>query len=485
MGGDDRGGSVRRPRVIERPGVPPGPLGDLKALVYELYLEAGAPSLDEMSAWVKDDDQLPGAPGRDTINRIIGGVGVPSSQADVVAVVTVLARAARWDRHDAVGRARDLWVAARMDSAVGEPITQVTDPFALEVHRPITAAEAGRLPALPVYVRRAHDERLAEVVAQAAEGGSAMAVLVAGSSAGKTRACWEALEPLRRAGAWRLWHPFDPTRLQAALEALDRVGPRTVVWLNETQEYLGAGGDGGERIAAKLRSLLADPARAPVLVLGTLWPEHHAALTQHPGSQVRLVLEGTVIEVPEAFTGTDLAALKQAATADARLAWAAERADDGQITQYLAGGPALIERFHTAPPAAKALIKAAMDARHMGHRNVLPHALLEEAALAYLTEAQQDRLGEDWLEQALAYTSDPGPCKGVRGPVTRIRPEPARPRTARRTTPAGQLPPVAVTVSRCTGLPTTLTSTGAPTAPARSPRSGFGSRPPPTPTPAT
>ncbi|MGH8878930.1 MAG: hypothetical protein ACRD0P_16595 [Stackebrandtia sp.] len=100
--------------------------------------------------------------------------------------------------------------------------------------------------------------------------GRTIAVLVAGSSAGKTRACWEALHPLRDRKGWRLWHPFDPTRPEAAIQALDTVGPRTVVWLNKTQEYLG--GEDGERVAAKLRTLLADPGRAPVLVLGTLWP---------------------------------------------------------------------------------------------------------------------------------------------------------------------------------------------------------------------
>jgi hypothetical protein len=31
---------VRRPRMIERPQVPSGPLADLKALTYQLYLEA-------------------------------------------------------------------------------------------------------------------------------------------------------------------------------------------------------------------------------------------------------------------------------------------------------------------------------------------------------------------------------------------------------------------------------------------------------------
>ena len=43
---------------------------------------------------------------------------------------------------------------------------------------------------------------------------------------------------------------------------------------------------------------------------------------------------------------------------------------------------------------------------------------------AYLTDTDWDALDEDWLEQALAYTAVP--CKGVPGPLTRIRPRPAR-----------------------------------------------------------
>ena len=114
--GKDRG-PVRRPRAIERPQVPPGPLADLKALIYQLYLQAGPPKLDEMADWIAADDMLAAAPGRDTISRIIRDTGLPTSQADVVAVVTVLARTARWDPDDAARRARDLWVAAQMDAA--------------------------------------------------------------------------------------------------------------------------------------------------------------------------------------------------------------------------------------------------------------------------------------------------------------------------------------------------------------------------------
>jgi len=150
----------------------------------------------------------------------------------------------------------------------GVPLNKVTDPFELEVHKPISMGVADEPAPLPPYIRRAHDELLAEVVAKAATGTSAMVLLVAGSSAGKTRALWEALRPLRDAGGWRLWHPLDPTR-RGAVDALTRVRPRTVVWLNETQKYLGSGTDSGdEEAATRLRRLLADSVRAPVLILG-------------------------------------------------------------------------------------------------------------------------------------------------------------------------------------------------------------------------
>ncbi len=145
---------VRRPRAIGRPRVPPGPLADLKALVYELYLAAETPTLDEITNRVdRFGGGLKGNPQRDTINRIIGDPGMPASQADVVAVVTVLVREARWDEEDTVRRARDLWVAARMATPAGVPLAEVTDPFALEVHRPVHLEDAPpELPLLTVPV---------------------------------------------------------------------------------------------------------------------------------------------------------------------------------------------------------------------------------------------------------------------------------------------------------------------------------------------
>ena len=316
-------------------------------------------------------------------------------------------------------------------TVAGRPLEEVTDPFDLEVHRPVQPEDAPPgLPVLPPYVPREHDQVLGQVVRAAAEGRSGIAVLVGGSSTGKTRACWEALALLRdQDPPWRLWHPIDPSRPDAALRELPGIGPRTVVWLNEAQFYLDPAEAGlGERVAAGLRELLRDPGRAPVLVLATMWPEFWDALTARPAggddrhAQARELLAGHDITVPAAFTPAQMSQLAQAA--DVRMVLAARSAPDGEVIQFLAGAPELLARYRNAPPAAAALIDAAMDARRLGMGAGLPQAFLEAAAPGYLTDDQWDALGEDWLEQALAYTAVP--AKGARGPLTRIRPRPAR-----------------------------------------------------------
>ena len=134
------------------------------------------------------------------------------------------------------------------------------------------------------------------------------------------------------------------------------------------------------------------------------------------------LLAGHDITVPAAFTRAQMGQL--AGAVDARMVLAARSAPDGEVIQFLAGAPELLARYRDAEPAAAALIRAAMDARRLGMEAGLPQAFLEAAAPGYLTDDQWDGLGEDWLEQALAYTAVS--CKGARGPLTRIRARPAR-----------------------------------------------------------
>ncbi|MER5618752.1 hypothetical protein [Streptomyces sp. NPDC002215] len=319
-------------------------------------------------------------------------------------------------------------------SGPGRPIGQ-WDPHELEVH----PAGPGKGPsgvdgvrALPGYARREHDQVLADVVTAAAAGRSGIVVLVGTSSTGKTRACWEAVQPLAEK-AWRLWHPFDPTRAEAALEDLHRVGPRTVVWLNEAQHYLGDR-KFGERIAAAVRQLLLDEERGPVLVLGTLWPEyaHDYTAPPKPGeddpySLVRELVAGHTVSVPDTFDAAALAtATALAEQGDTLLADALTRSrNGGRITQDLAGAPELLRRYEQPRQAAsRALLEAAMDARRLGMGLHLPQAFLTDAAPDYLSDHDYDQLTDDWAEQAYAELAEQ--VHGKQAPLRRTTPRPSR-----------------------------------------------------------
>ncbi|MFF5336940.1 hypothetical protein [Streptomyces sp. NPDC013181] len=333
-------------------------------------------------------------------------------------------------------------------SGPGRPIGQ-WDPHELEVHpagpgKSPTGTDGAR--ALPGYARREHDQVLANTVTAAAAGRSGIVVLVGTSSTGKTRACWEAVQPLAEKG-WRLWHPFDPTRAKAALEDLHRVGPRTVVWLNEAQHYLGDR-KFGERIAAAVRQLLLDEERGPVLVLGTLWPEYAYDYTapptpgqDDPYSLVRELMAGHTVSVPDTFDTAALAtATALAEQGDSLLADALTRNQNGgRITQDLAGAPELLRRYEQPrQAAARALLEAAMDARRLGTGLHIPQAFLTDAALDYLSDHDYDQLADDWAEKAYAELAEE--VHGKQAPLRRTTPRPTR-RPPAPTTDAGTTPP--------------------------------------------
>ncbi|MFG2118372.1 tetratricopeptide repeat protein [Streptomyces sp. NPDC048710] len=325
--------------------------------------------------------------------------------------------------------------AAEVELAPGKPISQ-WEPQDLEVHPagPVVHGPGPGSPQprlLPGYVRRRHDHVLAEAVQDGKRDHSRMLVLVGTSSTGKTRACWEAVQPLADEG-WRLWHPFDPTRAEAAFRDLERVRPRTIVWLNEAQHYLGDA-QMGERIAAALHALLTDPPRGPVLILGTLWPEYARQYTAlpvpgqpDPHSRVRELLAGRTLSVPSSF---DAQALRDARIlaedGDRLLADALSRAGThGQVTQDLAGAPELLRRYEYASPAARALLEAAMDARRLGVGLHLPQTFLTDAVSDYLSETDYEDLTDDWAEAVCAELAHPSHGKQV--PLRRTDTRPVR-----------------------------------------------------------
>ncbi|MFD9907351.1 hypothetical protein [Streptomyces sp. NPDC059063] len=368
---------------------------------------------------------------------------VPSDRSsdDVVALVRLWSSWAgevlnERDWRDLLERAQPARSLRATPARPGRPVREVTDPFALEVHEAIDGGGAPELPLLPLYARRRHDRWLSGVVdgvtgQGAGEPTSALAVLVGESSTGKTRACWETLGLLPP--DWRLVYPLVPSPAEALLAALDGIAPRTVLWLDEIHRFLG--GDRGEQAAARLREVLADPRRGPLLALGTTWPVLWRDLVKprrvgdrrDPHAQARALLTGRHHRVPDTFEGADLPELRRLAAADLRLQEALAHGEQGQITQYLAGGRALVDRYETATALQRALIESAMDARRLGHDTALPQLLLEAALRGYLTRHQYDMVADGDIEHALAELAEPS--HGARGPLTPVTlREPGRPR---------------------------------------------------------
>ncbi|MCX4639893.1 helix-turn-helix domain-containing protein [Streptomyces platensis] len=374
--------------------------------------------------------------GRTTVQMALQANAVTPPSAETVAALARVLRVPVRElldlRRTAAGEPGSVTEA---DQGPGKAISE-WDPHDLEVHpagltpgRHEAAAVPERI--LPSYVPRNHDQVLAGTVQDVAQGRSRMVVLVGGSSTGKTRACWEAVQSLADEG-WRLWHPFDPTRAEAALHDLERVLPYTVVWLNEAQHYLGDPRM-GERIAAAVHSLLTHPGRGPVLILGTLWPQYADEYTALPSpgrpdlhSRVRELLAGRTLTVPEAF---DQEALHKAASlskgGDEFLAGALTRAGaGGRVTQDLAGAPELLRRYKQSTPAVRAVLEAAMDARRLGVGLDLPQTFLTDAATDYLSDHDLDQLAVDWAESAFADLARP--VHGKQAPLRRSSTRPTR-----------------------------------------------------------
>lgn len=293
---------------------------------------------------------------------------------------------------------------------------------------------------LPPYVERAHDKELSDAVNAAAKGHSTAVFCVGTSSTGKSRACWEALKALLTASdRWRIWHPLANSRPQALIDGIDLVAPATVIWLNEAHLYLFTDPpEVGESVSTVLSDLVSSTSRGPVLILGSLPNRYAKQLLErstetglrerHPAA--RDLLSGRLVKVPPTFDDVQLSALKESGENDPRWAKALARAEEGMVIQYLAGGPALVERLDLISPQASSLVLAAADLVRLGVTTEAPLDLLVDAVPDYLRESDWNDLSDDWSADAVAEASHR--VVGAVAPLTRIRPRPGQPADPRR-----------------------------------------------------
>ncbi|MGK5173429.1 hypothetical protein [Geodermatophilus sp. CPCC 205761] len=208
-------------------------------------------------------------------------------------------------------------------------------------------------------------------------------------------------------GSWPLVRPTTSESLVQTLE--DGIPPACIIWLDELQEFLA--GDVGALAADYLYELLSTPGVRPFLVAATIWPTFLAKLSMpsdYPSSPPRdavpKLLRFTApnrLFVPDDFESTDAHLLQEAALADRRIRWVVS-GSSRQITQVLAGGVHLLERYeHEQEPAAKAVLTAALDLRRVGYPNLIPSTMLRDVAPGYLTPDQRVQ-PDDWFDAALA-----------------------------------------------------------------------------------
>jgi len=334
-----------------------------------------------------------------TLSDLLNGKSVPGRET-VVSFLTACGLGAEVQKP---------WLAAweRVSTAhlrkpVGGVRVRDARPRRLGVHASIQVDP--QVQDLPVYVRRDFDDALhAAINEAAAEGG--LVLLTGSSSAGKTRALFEAVRAALP--EWWLLHPADAIAVQAFA---DTPAPRTVVWLDELQRYLSQ--PGGLPVGT-VRGLLD----AGLVMVATLWPEEYGkrAAARDPGkpdlydNDRALLGMGNVIDVPDTFTVAELKRADQL-SADGRIRVALDTADAG-VTQVLAGGPELIRRWERTDVTdarqcyGKAVITAALDARRVGADAPLTRDFLTAAAPAYLSSAQQATAAPDWFDKAIGYAT--------------------------------------------------------------------------------
>ncbi len=445
--------------MVKRPALPPGPVADLNMALYGLYRAAGAPSMERIRDRIrelateadengKEVSDPTATPSHDTVHAVLTAPTPPTNVNNVIAVTAALLHPQKLmgevsvvRGHPQVEEIRRLWAAAVAYVPLGRLLTEVPAQH-LEVRRTLPPGAPDEGP-LPAYIPRAHDLVLHGVAAAALADTprSGIAVLLSDSTSGKTRALFELLHhpvlagtaargqrkppprSLAKAG-WRVWPPINPIPARRFLQELPGIGPRTVIWLNEAQRYLiDPDSDTAEAIAIGLRELLADPARTPVLVLGTLWPRYLDEITAASSSSqdafaaARALLAGHTIAVPGTFTGADLDVAR--VSTDTRIQDALATADTAvesrgharevSLTQHMAGVPALLDFYRTASTTIGAVLHAAMDARRLGHSEWLPVDLLRHAAVAYLTPQQQRHhlADREWFIHALKSLTTP------------------------------------------------------------------------------
>jgi hypothetical protein len=294
-------------------------------------------------------------------------------------------------------------------------VRELDDPIALGVHpaEGITRAIDGRtvVDRVPPYVPRDDQQRLRELI-----GAGGFVLLVGDSTAGKTRAAYEAVRALLPDHA--LIVPAGRDSLTAIVPAV-QAERRCVVWLDDLERFLGAGG----LTVNTINRLLDTEGGRDTLVLATMRSHEHDRYSAReepdihgPGldswRDARRVLElAIVVELRRGWSDEELRRARAYAD-DPRIRSALPKAGPLGLAELLATGPQLTRDWRNAwrpgaHPRGAALVAAAVDCRRAGLHEPQALETLADLSEHYLAAAGGALLRPEPLDDALTWATAP------------------------------------------------------------------------------
>ncbi|MBM7773977.1 DNA-binding SARP family transcriptional activator/tetratricopeptide (TPR) repeat protein [Actinokineospora baliensis] len=272
----------------------------------------------------------------------------------------------------AAGRASYLTVAGTVPR-----VSDLDDPLLLGVHPapPLTGTPQGA-DDVPAYVARDVDADLGSALRR-----SGFVLVVGAATAGKTRAAYHAMRT--ELTDHHVFAPDDKAGLTAAVDQAERYDD-CVLWLDDLEHYLGAGG----LTRAEISRFLV-PGRHRV-ILSTLRLVEDSRY-QHPTAKdllhhaVQALKMARRVALKRLFSPAERRRAGNLADDDPRLARSLVTADRYGIAESLAAGPALRDMWLAAQAEGSdqygaAIVTAAIDCRRAGLTRPLTRELLFELA---------------------------------------------------------------------------------------------------------
>ncbi|MFF1358669.1 tetratricopeptide repeat protein [Streptomyces sp. NPDC058297] len=301
-------------------------------------------------------------------------------------------------------------------------VRDVTDRSLLRIHPaiPLTSDSNPELsPTMPTYVPRDIDLDLQAALRAAGAAGGGFILLIGPAASGKTRCAYEAIRATLP--DWRMCLPTNANQITDLVNAGTDLS-RTVLWLDDTQRFIGPG-----KIAPRtVRQLLADPTN-PTILIGTMWPGTYESLIGIP--LISSADEGDwdskdLLSMAQRFT---LAKFSESehdrasliARTDPRIMECLAHEQSGNAISVLAASPELIRRReHASDHFGAAALEAGIISRLCGHPEPIPRETLERLATSLLTGTQRAEADEGWFTLALEWA-----CHPIRGDIAPLRPD--------------------------------------------------------------